>query len=148
MNEIKVLFIEDEALLRSLFEDAIKISNHNLKYQFRSEDCEDYFSALKFLEEKPAPDVIVLDLRLPSGEKEPGQETPEREKGFALLKKIKSEPKFQKTPVLVFTNLGDKETEERAKELKADEFLIKAKVLPNQLIEKIIQLKEEVGGRM
>jgi len=145
MNEIKVLFIEDEALLRSLFNYAIKISDHNLKYRFETETCEDYLSALKFLEEEPAPDVIVLDLRLPSGEKEPGQEAPEREKGFDLLKRIKSDSKFQKTAVLVFTNLGDKDTEEKARELKADEFMVKSKVLPKELVEKIIQLKEKIS---
>jgi len=98
---------------------------------------------MEYLEKMPAPDLIVLDLRLPVGKADMVQELPEPERGFNLLRKIKSEQKFKNCPVLVFTNLGDRETEQKAKQLGADKFMIKAKVLPKQLLDAIVELLEK-----
>ncbi len=142
---VKVLFIEDEALLRSLFEDSLTAYSDEYadKYQFELDTRKDYLTAMEYLEKMPAPDLIVLDLRLPVGKADMVQELPEPERGFDLLRKIKSEQKFKNCPVLVFTNLGDRETEQKAKQLGADKFMIKAKVLPKQLLDAIVELLEK-----
>jgi CheY-like chemotaxis protein len=141
MKTIKVLFVEDEKLLRTLFEDTIVGFQEDYKdFDFQIETTADLKSALAYLGEKPAPNVIVLDLRLPTGETEEGGETPEKENGISILEQVKANSKFQNTPVIVFTNLNDKETEYECNKLGADDFMIKAKVLPKNLLDAIIRL--------
>jgi CheY-like chemotaxis protein len=141
MKTIKVLFVEDEKLLRTLFEDTIIGFQEDYKdFDFQIETTADLKSALAYLEENPAPDTIVLDLRLPTGEMEKGGEIPEKENGISILERVKANSKFQNTPVIVFTNLNDKETEYECNKLGADDFMVKAKVLPKNLLDAIIRL--------
>lgn len=141
MKTIKILFIEDEKLLRTLFEDTISgFAEEYRDYDFEIETTADLKSALNYLEEKPAPHAIILDLRLPTGDVEKIQEVPEKENGAAILKRIKTDAKFQNTPVIVFTNLSDKETEYECKKLGADAFMVKSKVLPSELLNAVIKL--------
>jgi CheY-like chemotaxis protein len=141
MKTIKILFVEDEKLLRTLFENTIIGFKADYEdFDFQMETTVDLKSALAYLEGEPAPDVIVLDLRLPSGKTEGNEEVSDKENGMTILRWVKANDKFQKTPVIVFTNLNDKETENECNKLGADEFMIKAKVLPANLLDAIIRL--------
>lgn len=59
------------------------------------------------------PDLIILDLMMP----EPN--------GFEVCKTLRTDPKFSKTPIVIFTAMGDNESKEAAFESGADEFLTK-----------------------
>ncbi|MDD4931091.1 MAG: response regulator [Candidatus Colwellbacteria bacterium] len=141
MKTINTLFIEDEKLLRTLFEDAIiGYKDEYAGYDFKPEAVPDMKTAMEYLDTKDAPDVIILDLRLPSGTVESYIETPEKENGFTILKKIRSDAKFRDVPVIVFTNLSDEQTERESRALGADAFLIKSEVLPVDLLGTITKL--------
>jgi CheY-like chemotaxis protein len=145
MKIIKTLFIEDESLLRTLFEDSLSVSKEDFPdIDFEMETAADFAEAITKLDTGTMPDVVILDLRLPSG-KGLADETPEKEYGFEILKKIKEDPKFSRVPVVVFTNLADRETEHRAYSLGADAFMIKSKVVPHELLDAVVQtIKEAV----
>jgi CheY-like chemotaxis protein len=141
MKKIKILFIEDEKLLRTLFEDSIAgYGDQYPGYSFESDATPDLNSAMNYLKENPAMDIIVLDLRLPVGETGMVEEVPEKENGFTILKYVRSDMKFKDTKVMVFTNLSDPETKGEAETLGADGFMVKSKTLPTELLEKIISL--------
>lgn len=59
------------------------------------------------------PDLIILDLMMP----EPN--------GFELCKMLRADPKFSRTPIVIFTAMGDSESKAIALEVGADEFLTK-----------------------
>jgi len=144
MKIIKTLFIEDESLLRTLFEDSLSVSKEDFPdIDFKMETAADFAEAIVKLDTDALPDVVILDLRLPSG-KGLADETPEKEYGFEILKKIKEDPKFSRVPVVVFTNLADRETEHRAYSLGADAFMIKSKVVPHELLDAVVQTIKEV----
>ncbi|MDD4930829.1 MAG: response regulator [Candidatus Colwellbacteria bacterium] len=144
MKKIKITFVEDEALLRTLFEDSIEaFKDERTDTEFSMNTVPDFSSAMKLLEEGQVPDIVILDLRLPSGKGEPN-ETPEKEYGFEILKKIKADPRFDKMPVIVFTNLADHETEHKAYALGADAFMVKSKVVPNELFDAVLKTIKEV----
>lgn len=145
MKTIKTLFIEDEKLLSSLFEDAVTAwKDEYPEYDFVSDAALDLKSSLQYLDEQPAPDVIVLDLRLPAGEAHETTEVPEKENGFIILKRIKSDEKFKNTPVIVFTNLSDDETRKESKTLGADRFMTKSKALPADLLKAVVEVSKGV----
>lgn len=144
MKTIKALFVEDESLLRTLFEDSLSVSKDDFpEVDFEMDAVPDFTSAVDYLEANEAPDVVILDLRLPSG-KGMADETPEKEYGFEILKRIKENEKFKATPVIVFTNLADRETEHRSYALGADAFLIKSKVVPHELMDAVLKSIKDV----
>jgi len=57
--------------------------------------------------------------------------------GFEVLSKIKGNPDTEKTPVIILSNLGQKEDVERGLKLGAIDYLIKAHFTPGEIIEKI-----------
>jgi DNA-binding response OmpR family regulator len=71
------------------------------------------------------PDLVLLDLILPGLD------------GFGVLAKIKEDSTISQTPVIVLSNLSQREEVEKALELGAVDFLIKAHFTPSEIIEKI-----------
>lgn len=59
------------------------------------------------------PELIILDLMMPELN------------GFEVCKMLRADPKFSRTPIVIFTAMGDNESKETALEIGADEFLTK-----------------------
>jgi two-component system, OmpR family, phosphate regulon response regulator PhoB len=59
------------------------------------------------------PALIILDLMMP----EPN--------GFEVCKLLRADPKFSRTPIVIFTAMGDNESKKTALEIGADEYLTK-----------------------
>jgi DNA-binding response OmpR family regulator len=59
------------------------------------------------------PDLIILDLMMP----EPN--------GFEVCKMLRADPKYSRTPIVIFTAMGDNESKASALEAGANEFLTK-----------------------
>lgn len=81
----KILLIEDQEFQSELIKNAFAEQNINVIQAFTVE------SGLKKLEEESNFDCIILDVKLPDGS------------GLEMLDKIKSNPKFEKLPVIINT---------------------------------------------
>jgi CheY-like chemotaxis protein len=130
-RNVKVLFIEDENLLRSLFSELFTIDK---EYSYETLSAMDLKSGLERLK-TDRPDIIVLDLILPydkSATKDKGDLS--EKMGLAFLKEAKSDKQYQNIPVIVFSNLNDLETKKSAYEAGAYAYLIKASTTPEQFI--------------
>ena len=114
----KILIIEDDSFLRQII--AQKISHEG----FDVAEALDGKEGLKVLKEEK-PDLILLDLLLPEMD------------GFQFLVEFKKDVSLPKIPVIIFSNLGDKQDIEKGLELGAVDFLIKAHFTPEAIIEKI-----------
>ena len=102
-----ILIVEDDKLLRDLLTEKLERSG------FTVVGAIDGKQALEKLE-TVMPSIILLDLVLPGLD------------GFEILRHIKENPTTKAVPVLVLSNLGDKDDIRRAKDLGAEEYLIKA----------------------
>ena len=96
-------------------------------------DLEDGEAALDYIVGKgsfsdrnhfPAPDVVLLDLRLP------------RVDGLEVLRLVKSQPQFEKLPVVVLTSSDAENDVARSSELHASGFLTKP--LETDTLQKIL----------
>ena len=85
---------------------------------------------LRLAKEKK-PDLILLDLILP------------RVHGFEVLKQLKTDPETKKIPIIVLTNLEGIGDVEKAIELGANTYLIKAQYSLEEVLEKIKKALEE-----
>ena len=115
---MKILIIEDDKFLRDLMSQKLLHEGFTVKEALDGE--EGIKSALE-----DTPDLILLDLILP------------RIDGFAVLENMKSEPKLASLPILILSNLGQKEDVTRAMSLGAVDFLIKSNFTLGEVVEKI-----------
>jgi len=113
-----ILIIEDDKFLRELIAQKLSKEDYGVSEAI---DGEEGLSKVK--EEKP--DLILLDLILPGID------------GFEVLSQIKKDPALSLIPVIILSNLGQKEDVEKGRKLGAVDYLIKAHFTPGEIIEKI-----------
>lgn len=77
------------------------------------------------------PDLIILDLIMPVKD------------GFTVLQELKDNPQWSTIPVIVASNLGQKEDMEKATSLGASEFVVKSDLSLEELISKIRKILGE-----
>ncbi len=119
-----ILLVEDdEVLLRALY-----LLFHEGDYTIAS--AGDGETALK-MTERLNPDLVLLDLLMP------------KMNGFDYLKNMKSNNKIKNIPVIVLSNLGDKNDIEKAKDLGAEDYFIKSDTDLSALFEKVKQRLEK-----
>jgi len=114
----KILIIEDDKFLRELISMKLQKEGYTIVEAVDGEEGEK-----KIREEKP--DLILLDLILPGID------------GFEVLSRIKEDPTVSSIPVIILSNLGQKEEIEKGLKLGAIDFLVKAHFTPGEIIEKI-----------
>ena len=117
-SEKKVLIIEDDKFLREL------ITQKLIKEGFETSEAIDGEEGIKKIKEEK-PDLILLDLILPGVD------------GFEVLSQMKEDSAVSSIPVIILSNLGQKEDIERGLKLGAVDYLIKAHFTPGEIIEKI-----------
>ncbi|HDZ54226.1 MAG TPA: response regulator [Candidatus Nealsonbacteria bacterium] len=113
-----ILVIEDDKFLRELIVQKLIKENYKV-----SEAVDGEQGIKKIKEEKP--DLVLLDLILPGID------------GFEVLSKMREDSNLSSIPVIILSNLGQKEDVERGLKLGAIDYLIKAHFTPGEIIEKI-----------
>lgn len=114
----KILLIEDEAALQKTFGDVLEQEGYNI---VGAMDGETGLNMAKT--EKP--DLILLDLVLP------------KMHGFEVLKHLKEDEETKDIPIIVLTNLEAMGDVERALELGATTYLVKASYTLEEVVQKI-----------
>jgi len=112
------LIIEDDKFLRELI--VRKLNKEDFEV---SEAVDGEEGIKKIIEEKP--DLILLDLILPGID------------GFEVLARMKKESSLSSIPVIILSNLGQKDDVEKGLKMGAIDYLIKAHFTPGEIIEKI-----------
>jgi DNA-binding response OmpR family regulator len=120
----KILFIEDEAALQKTFRDILEKEGYQMISALDGE------SGLR-LAKSEKPDLILLDLILP------------KKDGFEVLKELKEDESTKGIPVIVLTNLEDIESVEKAIELGATTYLVKAQYTLEEVIQKVKKALEK-----
>ncbi|MDI6591587.1 MAG: response regulator [Patescibacteria group bacterium] len=113
-----ILFIEDESALQKTFGDLLRTEGYEMISALDGE------IGLK-LAKTEKPDLILLDLILP------------KIHGFDVLKQLKEDPEIKEIPIIVLTNLEGIGDVEKALELGATTYLVKAQYSLEEVIEKI-----------
>jgi len=124
----KILIAEDDSFLASAYK--LKLE----KMGFAIEVAGDGEEVLEILRQQGLPDLILLDLVMP------------KKDGFAALEEIKKNPNWKNIPVVVASNLGQKEDVDRAASLGAAGYIIKTSVSISDLVKKVNSVLEQAGG--
>ena len=117
----KILLIEDDPFLSSLLGNRLK------KEGFELVSAKSGNEANKLLKASN-PDLVLLDIILPG------------KSGFEVLEEIKSDPQVAKTPVMIISNLGQDIDIEKGRELGVVDYIVKARISIDELIQKVKNL--------
>jgi len=117
----KILIIEDDPFLSEMY------SAKFIESGFETEVATD--GKMGLIKVKSIqPDLILLDIVLPKMD------------GFEVLKKIKEDESMKDIPVVLLTNLGQKNEVEKGLSLGADEYIIKAHFTPTAVVTKVKEI--------
>jgi len=114
----KILIVEDEPFLLELYQTKLVQEGYNALVA--SNGDVGFAQALNNL-----PDLILLDLLMPKVD------------GYEMLKKLKADSKTKAIPVIIFSNLTQKEEIEKGLRLGANDFIIKTSITPTQLASRV-----------
>jgi DNA-binding response OmpR family regulator len=115
---VHVLIIEDDTFLANIYKTKFEMEGFQVSV---SENGEAGLGDVK----KKKPDIVLLDILLPKMD------------GFTVLKNLKSDEEVKNIPVILLTNLGQKDDVEKGLELGAVDYLIKAHFKPSETVEKV-----------
>jgi len=120
----KILFIEDEAAIHKTFSDALSKEDYEITSALDGE------IGLRLAKEKK-PDLILLDLVLP------------KMNGFEVLSALKADEATKAIPVIVLTNLEQMEDIQKAIDLGARTYLVKANYDLAEVVDMVKKAIEE-----
>lgn len=117
----KILIVEDDSFLQSLAASKLAKEGYEVATASNGED------AIRKLDTEVF-DFVLLDLVLPGVD------------GFGILQHVRANEKTKNVPVIIFSNLAEDKDIKHAKELGANEFMIKSNFTLDELAEKIAEL--------
>ncbi len=117
-DQIQILLVEDDNFLANIYKTKFEMEG------FKVMVAENGELGLKEAKKKK-PDLILLDILLPKMD------------GFTVLEHLKEDEELKDTPVILLTNLGQKDDVEKGLELGAADYLIKAHFKPSETVDKV-----------
>ena len=117
----KILIVEDDEFLLSMYSTKFEIEGYDVVIASDGE-----MGLKKAEEEKPG--IILLDIMLPNMD------------GFDVLKRLKANRETSSIPVILLTNLSQKQDVEQGLSMGADDYLVKAHFMPSEVVDKINRL--------
>ncbi|TAN58027.1 response regulator [Patescibacteria group bacterium] len=117
LKSLKILLIEDDSFLRELMSEKLRNAGYNVI------EAADGNDGLKKIQTEN-PSLVLLDLILPGID------------GFDLLREFRKELKIE-VPIIVLSNLGNKDDIDRVMAAGANDYLIKAHFTPTDVLERM-----------
>lgn len=122
----RIFLVDDDRFLLDLYAVKFKNAGHEVTAFGSGQEC------LAALQKKgaKAPDAILLDLIMPGVS------------GFELLETIRKEGLASGAKVIILSNQGQDSDVEKAKELEADSYIIKASAIPSEVLQETVRTIE------
>ncbi|MSR71588.1 MAG: response regulator [Candidatus Taylorbacteria bacterium] len=121
----KILIVDDDKFLLEMYKLKFDKNGHEVTMVTIAAD------ALSKLKDGLVPDIILVDIVLPGMD------------GLQLLEVIRKDKICPNAIIVMLTNQGGKEEIEKAKSLKVDGYLVKAALVPSEVVEKVLKIVEK-----
>ncbi|EKE19321.1 MAG: two-component transcriptional regulator [uncultured bacterium] len=118
MEKKKILIVEDDVFIRDIYQ--VKFSNEGFDVII----AENGVKAMGILEQE-TPDVILLDIMM------------SQMNGMEVLKEIKEKEMLKEIPIIMLTNISEKEKVTEGLDLGANDYLIKSHFTPSEVVSKV-----------
>ncbi|NCU41483.1 MAG: response regulator [Candidatus Moranbacteria bacterium] len=121
MGEIlgkKVLLVEDDVFVSDVYSTRLSKEGYQVFLMNNGRD------AVGWLETN-TPDIVLLDIMMPYMD------------GIEVLKELRQKDSCKEVPVIMLTNLSEKENIREALSLGANDYLIKSHFTPSEIVTKV-----------
>lgn len=119
----KIMIVEDDIFVSDIYQ--VKVGTMEGYEAIVATNGQE---AVKKLEEGVVPDLIMLDIVMPYMD------------GIEFLKYLKAKEEWKNIPVLMLSNLYDKDQVDDALAIGANDYLIKSHFTPSEVMEKAVSL--------
>ncbi len=124
MGKKKILIVEDDNFVAEVYSTKLLEMGHSVQI---AQNGREGLS----LVEKEKPDLILLDILMPVMG------------GIEMIEELKGRDEWKSIPVILLTNVGEKESIRKVTDLGVRDYLIKSHFTPAEVMEKI----EAIIGR-
>lgn len=121
----RIYLVDDDRFLLDMYAVKFKNAGHEVR---AFQQPEEFLAALRA---DPAPDAVLIDIVMPGLT------------GFEAIQKVRDEKLAPETKIIFLTNQGLDQDLEKAKELKADGYIIKASAIPSEVFAQTIEILEK-----
>lgn len=119
-NKKRIMIVEDDSFVMDIYQTKLEQSGFDVLLAVNG------IEAIKKLDKKTdLPDLILLDIVMPYMD------------GLEVLQKIKENEGLSKIPIILLTNLSQKEEIDQGLKMGASDYLIKSHFTPSEVLEKI-----------
>lgn len=115
----KILLVDDDKFLLDMY--CMKFTQGG----FSAFGALSVKAAIQAIKEGFAPDAVVFDLIMPE------------ETGFSLLERLRTDKLAEGAVKIALTNQDDPEEKKRAESLGADEYIVKATMIPSEVVTRV-----------
>jgi CheY-like chemotaxis protein len=126
MEKKKILIVEDDSFVAEVYSTKLSEMGYDVMI---AQNGEEGLAELK----KGKTDLILLDIIMPVMG------------GIEMLTEMKKNEDWKKIPVILLTNVGEKESIQKVRDLGVKNYLIKSHFTPAEVIEKIETVFKENG---
>ncbi len=120
----KILIVEDDLFISEVYFTKLSSEGFDVILADNGEEA-----LMRF--DQVSPDVVLLDILMPKMD------------GWEVLKKIYQKKRGKKAIIIMLTNVGDKDSIEKALKVGADDYFIKSFFTPEEVVVKIRKLLEK-----
>ena len=121
---VHILLVEDDTFLADIYKTKFEMEGFHITV---AGDGEAGLAQAK----KEPPALILLDILLP------------KKDGFVVLEELKKDDVLKDIPVVMLTNLGQKDDVEKGLKMGAVDYLIKAHFKPSETVEKVRKILKD-----
>ena len=124
-KKYKVLIVDDDKFLLEMYKKKFE------KYELDTDISVGPMDVLEKLRAGATPDILILDIIMPGMD------------GIELLQTIRDEKLSPGSIVVMLTNESDAVRINRARELGADGYIVKATSIPSEVVEEVLKIADE-----
>ena len=117
----KILIVEDDLNLYTLYQTEFELTGHTTIHNETGEGVTELVKTEK-------PNIVLLDIMLP------------KKDGLTILSELKADPDTASTPALMLTNFGNEENIKKAIDNGAEDFILKYKSVPSEVVSKVEEI--------
>ena len=126
-KKYSILIVDDDKMLLDMY--SIKFSKIGLSVNAIPNSLQ----ALKLLRDGLSPDIIMIDIVMPTMD------------GLQLLETIRKEKLAISSTIIMLTNQSQSADIERAKTLGADGYIVKATTIPSEVVSEVMDIAKKHG---
>ena len=128
MDKKKILIVEDDNFVAEVYSTKLLEMGHDIQIARNGQE------GLAMLEQS-VPDLVLLDIIMPIMG------------GIEMLAEVKKKDEWKNIPIILLTNVGEKESIQKVRNLGVQDYLIKSHFTPAEVIEKINNILKNKNAR-